>query len=144
MSKRFLAVVLLFPLLGGCATKGDIRDLQANIGDVEASQQRMLNELRRQNEEILASLEAQDARLRGDLLAQLVQIERQLVQIQELTGQGQQRLAELRETLQRNERALRSAPQPTADGTAPRRADPVLRERGAARPRPRVRARAAR
>lgn len=123
MSKRLLAVVLLLPLwLGGCAMKGDIRDLQDDIGDLEASQQRMLAELRRQNEEIIASLEAQDARLRGDLLAQLVQIERQLVQIQELTGQGQQRLAELRETLQRREQALRAAPAP-ANGDAPPPAD---------------------
>lgn len=117
MLKRLFAVVLFAPLfLGGCAMKGDIRNLQNDIGDLEASQQRMLQELRRQNEEIIASLEAQDARLRGDLLAQLVQIERQLVQIQELTGQGQQRLAELRETLQRREQALRAAPAPGQGG----------------------------
>lgn len=109
MTKRLLAIALLVPILGGCAMKRDVQDLQTQIADLQSSQERMLRELQRQNLAILDTLAMRDVRMRGDLLNQLVQIERQLVQIQELTGQGQQRLAELRETLQDREEALRRA-----------------------------------
>ena len=109
MTKRLLVVALLVPILGGCAMKRDVQDLQTQIADLQSSQERMLRELQRQNLAILDTLAMRDVRMRGDLLNQLVQIERQLVQIQELTGQGQQRLAELRETLQDREEALRRA-----------------------------------
>ena len=109
MGKLFLLVALLVPLLGGCAMKRDVRDLQAQISDLRASQERLLREIQRQNAAILDTLTMRDVRLRGDLLNQLVQIDRQLVQVQELTGQGQQRLTELRETLQAREEALRRA-----------------------------------
>lgn len=110
--KRFLLIALLAPLVGGCAMKRDVETLQMEIGELREEQDRLIRELRRQNAEILETIETQDTRLRGDLTNQLVQIERQLVQIQELTGQGQQRLAELRETLQRREAALRTATTP--------------------------------
>lgn len=118
MSKRLLVVALLVPLLGGCAMKRDVQDLQAQIADLRSSQERMLRELQRQNAALLDTLTIRDTRMRGDLLNQLVEIERQLVQIQELTGQGQQGLAELRETLQQREEALRraaNAAQPSAN-----------------------------
>lgn len=107
MRARLLAVVLATAVLGGCATKGDLNDLQAEIGRMQATQERLLNEILRQNEAVMDSLTAQDVRMRGDFSNQLVQIERQLVQIQELTGQGQQRLAEMRQTLNSREEALR-------------------------------------
>src|SRR5690606_28490782 len=99
---------LLLPLTAGCATKRDVRDLQAGMSQMQATQEQLLRELQRQNEAILDSLSMQDVRIRGDFTNQLVQIERQLVQIQELTGQGQQRLNELRETLRAREAALQS------------------------------------
>jgi tol-pal system protein YbgF len=109
MHKPLLAVVILLPLVGGCATKRDIRDLQAGISQMQASQEQLLRELQRQNAAILDSLNIQDIRVRGDFTNQLVQIERQLVQIQELTGQGQQRLNEMREALRAREAALQRA-----------------------------------
>src|SRR5690606_27735164 len=42
----------------------------------------------------------------------LLQMERQLVQIQELTGQGQQRLSEMRQELRRQEESMRSSTMP--------------------------------
>lgn len=107
MRTRLLAVVLATVFLGGCATKRDLNDLQAEVGRMQATQERLLNEILRQNEAVMDSLTAQDVRMRGDFSNQLVQIEHQLVQIQELTGQGQQRLAELRQTLNSREEALR-------------------------------------
>lgn len=111
MRGRLLALALLVPVLGGCATKRDLRDVQTELSELRASQEAMLREIQRQNEMILDTLSVQDVRLRGDLTNQLVQIERQLVQVQELTGQGQQRLSELREAVRAREEALRAATQ---------------------------------
>lgn len=108
MHKPLLVFAVLLPLVG-CATKRDIRDLQAGMSQMQASQEQLLRELQRQNTAILDSMHVQDIRVRGDFTNQLVQIERQLVQIQELTGQGQQRLNELRETLRSREATLQSA-----------------------------------
>jgi TolA-binding protein len=109
MRSRLLAVVLLLPILGGCATKRDLQDLQTEISQMQAAQDRLLREIQRQNAMILDSISIQDVRLRGDFMNQMIQIERQLVQIQELTGQGQQGLAELRESMRVREEALRRA-----------------------------------
>lgn len=87
--------------------RSDIYDLQDVMADMRADQDRLLREIRLQNEAILDSLRLQDIRLRGDFTNQLIQIERQLVTIQELTGQGQQRLAELRESIRATEEAMR-------------------------------------
>lgn len=106
MHNRLLAFALLVPILGGCATKGDLQTLQTEIGRMQANQERLIRELQRQNSAILDSLHVQDVRLRGDFTNQMVQLERHLVQIQELTGQGQQRLNELRETLRVREEAI--------------------------------------
>jgi tol-pal system protein YbgF len=58
---------------------------------------------------LLDSVSIHDARLRGDLMNRLVQLERQLVQIQELSGQGQQALATLRQVVRlRDEEARRA------------------------------------
>src|SRR5690606_29347998 len=100
---------LLLPLTAGCATKRDVRDLQAGMSQMQATQEQLLRELQRQNAAILDSLHIQDVRIRGDFTNQLVQIERQLVQIQELTGQGQQRLNELRATIRTREVAIQRA-----------------------------------
>jgi len=107
MPKHLLAIALLVPALAGCATKRDLQDLQAEISRMQAAQDRLLREIQQQNASILDSLSVQGVRLRGDFSNQLVQIERQLVQIQELTGQGQQRLNELRESIAAREEARR-------------------------------------
>jgi tol-pal system protein YbgF len=114
MRRRLLALALL-PVLGGCATKRDLRDLRTEVESARAAQDAMLREIQRQNALILDTVEAQDVRMRGDLTAQLVRLERQLVQVQELSGQGQQQLAAIRGELRAREEALRNA---QAGGTA--------------------------
>src|SRR5690606_15524151 len=79
-----------------------------------ASQDALLREIARQNDLLLDSMTVQDVRMRGDLMNRLLQMERQLVQIQELTGQGQQRLAEMRQELRRQEESIRSSAMPGA------------------------------
>jgi tol-pal system protein YbgF len=108
MTRRLLALALLAPVLGGCATKRDLRDLRMEIDSLRTSQESASRELQRQNATILDTLTAQDVRLRGDLSNQLVQIERQLIQIMELTGQGQQALSEFRRSLRTREEAMRA------------------------------------
>ena len=111
--RRLLLLPLALAALGGCATKRDLRDLQTEMQSMRNSQQALIQELRaelrRQNSLLLDSLTTQDVRLRGDLANRLVQIERQLIQIQELTGQGQQGLEELRRQLRAQEEAARAA-----------------------------------
>jgi TolA-binding protein len=118
MRKHLLTLALLVPILGGCATKRDLQDLQTEISRMQAAQDRLLREIQEQNAAIMDSLSAQDVRQRGDFTNQLVQIERQLFQIQELTGQGQQRLAELRESMTEREEAQRRAQAAAAQAQA--------------------------
>lgn len=110
MTKRLVVLGLAAGLLTGCATKRDLRVLSTEIDSLRTSQEAMMRDLQRQNAAILDSLSVKDVRLRGDLSNQLVQIERQLIQIMELTGQGQQALAEFRESLRAREAAIRTQP----------------------------------
>ena len=112
--RHFILVTLVLPLLAGCATKRDLRDLRTEI---RTSQEEMLRDLRRQNELLLDSLSRQDVRTRGDLMNRLLQLERQMVQVQELSGQSQQRLSDLREQIEA--RAREAAATTEVNRTAP-------------------------
>ena len=97
MRRAALAALAAFPLLGGCvATKQDIRDLQLGMASQQARQDSMVALLIARTEAMLDSLSDQNVRLRGDLANRLVAIDRQLVQIQELSGQNQAQLGALR------------------------------------------------
>ena len=112
MRTRLLSVLVLVPLLGACATKRDLRDLRTEVEAMRSSQEALLREIARQNDLLMDTLTVQDVRLRGDMMNRLLQMERQLVQIQELTGQGQQRLVEMREELRRQEESIRASSTP--------------------------------
>lgn len=114
MNRRLLTLALSLPLVaGGCATKRDVRMLSTEVeamrASQQASQQALIQELRRQNAMLMDSVTAKDARLRGDVLNRISALDRQLVQIQELTGQSQQTLAVLRQEARQREEALRTA-----------------------------------
>lgn len=95
--RRAALAALAFPLLAGCiATKQDIRDLQLGMASQQARQDSMVSVLIARTEAMLDSLSDQNVRLRGDLANRLVAIDRQLVQIQELSGQNQAQLGALR------------------------------------------------
>jgi tol-pal system protein YbgF len=108
MYGRLLALVVVLATTAGCATKRDLRDLRDEMNSMRVAQEALLHDLQRQNATILDSMSTQDVRLRGDLTNQLLQMDRQLVQIQELTGQGQQQLSQLRETVRMREEAFRN------------------------------------
>jgi tol-pal system protein YbgF len=114
MKRSLLAALAVLPLLTGCATKRDLQELRIEVDSLRQSQTVMLRDLQRQNQQILDSLVAQNTRLRGDFAGRFTDLDRQMVQIQELTGQSQRRLTELREQINRREEAF-----PAGNGGAP-------------------------
>jgi tol-pal system protein YbgF len=123
MNRRLLALALSLPL-AGCATKKDVRMLSTEVEAIRASQQQtqqaLIQEIRRQTALLMDSVSTKDVRLRGDLLNRIAALDRQLVQIQELTGQSQQTLAVLRqEARQRQEEARAAAAAADTLGGAP-------------------------
>jgi tol-pal system protein YbgF len=128
--RRAALALLAVPLLGGClATQRDIQDLRAQMQRDQASQEQLLREVLRRNQALLDSLTDQNVRLRGDVSTRLVAIERQLVQIQELTGQGQQQLSQLRQQIATREEEARRARDAAAEAARnappPAPADPA-------------------
>ncbi len=95
----------------GCATKHDIRDLQTQLIAAQARQDSRFRILQRQNREVLDSVRSTTdllVRVRGDLGHQLLDLEQQLVQVQELTGQSQRRLQDLNTQLQQRQQQLQT------------------------------------
>ncbi len=114
-SLRRLGPGALALLLGaaapGCATKHDIRDMQTQLIAAQARQDSLFRILQRQSREVLDSLRSTNdllVRVRGDLGHQLLDLEQQLVQVQELTGQSQRRLQDLNAQLQQRQQQLQT------------------------------------
>jgi len=126
---RRLAAALLPLLAAGCAWHSDITRLEAQLLDQQAAAARAdsvaranLAAIARQVQSVLDSLAAQQAALgafRGDLRVELYNVEQQLVAVQELTGQSQQRLTELRTQLEQRSEQI------AAQGTAPAPGSPA-------------------
>lgn len=109
MIARLTATGLVAVLVAGCATKGAVQRVEtelvvlrtvmarqdsaraAELGRVIALQQRTLDSLSSTREAI--------REVRGELGGELLAVQQSLVQIQELTGQSQRRLNELRRQL---------------------------------------------
>lgn len=108
-------------LTAGCALKGDVRKVQLQVealrverarGDSQrAAQIDSVRALLTQVQERLAAQQAYLVQLRGDMKTELLGVQQQLVAVQELTGQSQQRLSELRARLEEQARQ----PVPTLD-----------------------------
>ena len=111
------------------ATRSDVQLLQSDIGTLRAEQARRDSLRGAQLDRVIAtlgtvsdSLHASSNRLsqfQGDVRGELFSLGQQLIQIQELTGQSQRRLQELRAGLE--ERALSASQSPGAivPGTPP-------------------------
>ena len=108
--------------LGGCVSKGDVQMVQGEVALLKAEMARrdsaraaQLNEVIQMQRQVMDSLTATRrsvAQVRGDLSADLYNIQQQLVQLQELTGQSQQRLTELRTRLEARGAEIEAAPTP--------------------------------
>ncbi len=108
MRRRSL-VPLLALTLAGCALRSDVNRLERQLTEERRLSARRDSlatvnaaQVARMLQAVQDSLAAQSlalARLRGDVRGELFNIQQQLVAVQELTGQSQQRLTELRADL---------------------------------------------
>lgn len=115
---RFGAVAALSIALSACALKGDVRRVEQQVLELRSEMARAdsaradflsltLQQIMALQRQVLDSLEAQDRQLalfRGSIRGDLTEVQRQLMQIGELTGQSQQRLSELQGRIQERER----------------------------------------
>ena len=122
------AALALVLALGGCATRSDVRRLEDEVLLMRAEQVRRdsgqgvalaaLGALTQRTADSVAAIRAQVAQIKGDLSGDLYSIAQQLVQVQELTGQSQQRLTELRTQLEARGEQI-AAPAPVGPSAAP-------------------------
>lgn len=131
MTRRGLCGALVVAL-SGCALKGDVRRVETQVVQLRAETaradsarafllERLLEEMAQLHRALLDSLGAQQRRLamfEGAIRGDLTEVQRQLVQVQELTGQSQQRLSELRGQLEQRSRQLTLQPGDTVPGPA--------------------------
>ena len=120
---RTTLTVALVPLLAGClATKRDLQDLRTQMDADRAEQNRQIQALISRTQSMLDSLSLQNSRLRADVANRLLQIDRQLVQIQSLSGQSQQQIRDLQRQIEQRAAEARAA-QEAADSVAAAPAD---------------------
>lgn len=107
MTIRFPAgrtAVLLAALLStGCATKGDLRNLQTELRALSAQNDSLVMELRRQNrstQDTIRRTSDQLFEIRGDVASRLSGIEDTLDRLAELVGQNQRTMASIRDQLE--------------------------------------------
>jgi len=141
MSRRLapLSAALAAALaLGGCAMKSDVTRVQNDVAVLreesarqDSARARQLGEIIRMQQQLfdsLATTRETIRTLRGDVANDLYGVQQQLVQLQELTGQSQRRLTELRTQLEARAEQLATTTSPgssaaTSPATTPPRAD---------------------
>lgn len=104
------SLLLALGLAAGCALKGDVRKVELQVQSLQAELARTDAARAAERDSVLAAVRAvQQAlaaqqgylvQLRGDVRTDLLAVQQQLVAVQELTGQSQQRLTELRSRLE--------------------------------------------
>lgn len=141
---RRASCVGVLVLVAGCALRSDVARIERQLQTNQQAERRAdsllaanVAGLARLIQSVADSLAAQQVLLtqvRGDTRVELFNIQQQLVAIQELTGQSQQRLSELRTQLEeRRGSAAEPAPTPggapvTPGGVAPPSADPTAEQ----------------
>jgi tol-pal system protein YbgF len=116
--------------VSGCVTKGDVQQVQDDIAlfkaesarrdSARAAQLTQVIQLQQRVMDSLTNSRRAVGQLRGDLASDLYNIQQQLVQLQELTGQSQQRLSELRTQLEaRGEQISSTTSTPSDTAAAP-------------------------
>jgi len=124
---RWAAPWLALVALGGCASKGDLRRVEeqlllsraenlradsaraAQLAEIIGMQRRIQDSLEGVGRN-LDRVSSQVTGLKGDVANDLISIQQQLVQVQALTGQSQQRLTELQTQLEARSEQLNAVP----------------------------------
>lgn len=119
-----LAPLALLPALGCFATREDVRLLQADVLASRAQRTQSDSATRAQLTQVIVALgtvvdsvslvSGRLNRLQGDVRGELYSLSQQLIQVQELSGQSQRRLQELRSALE--QRAQEAVPAPVPAG----------------------------
>ena len=122
-------------LLGACATRSDLRRVEdqltlsraeaarqdsvraTRLAEIITTQRRMMDSLTAAQRS-LTSLQTSLQAFKGDVGTDLYAVQQQLVQIQALTGQSQQRLTELRTQLEARGEQIGAAPSAAGGDTA--------------------------
>jgi tol-pal system protein YbgF len=116
-------LILGLGLCSGCALRGDVRKVELQVEALRAEMTRSDSARRVERDSLARVLVAVQAtisaeqnalvQIRGDIRSDLQAVQQQLMALQELTGQSQQRLSELRSRLSNPA----PAPPPPADTT---------------------------
>jgi tol-pal system protein YbgF len=125
--RRFAPIlVLVTVVLGGCALRSDVRRLEEQLTTMQdenqqrdaarAAQLTEIITLQQRTSDSLVAVESALRAFRGETLGQLYDVQKQLLQVQELAGQSTRRLNELRGDLDARGQQLGGA---TPTGAAP-------------------------
>src|ERR1051325_3074855 len=122
-------LVLTLGLVAGCALKGDVRKVELQVqalrsdlaksDTARAAERDTILAAVRLLQQALATQQAYLVQMRGDLRTELLSVQQQLVTVQELTGQSQQRLTELRSRIEARSQQPDQNTAPATSGGAP-------------------------
>lgn len=121
-ARAFLAAAAVVAL-GGCATKGDLRNVQMEIRALAARQDSLMAELRREARVTQDTLRGQSLQLfdfRGEIFRQLREVNDGLARLEALAGENQRGISGIRDqmaNLRRGAGAAEADPGPGAQPT---------------------------
>ena len=96
---RAVGVGVLLAVLGGCATKRDVREFRAELSDRASREDSIMAQivhLLGQLEDSVSGNAQGILETRADLMREMLDVQEQLIQVQELAGQNQAALRDLR------------------------------------------------
>ncbi|HXJ31335.1 MAG TPA: tetratricopeptide repeat protein [Gemmatimonadales bacterium] len=139
-------LILGLGLCSGCALRGDVRKVELQVEALRAEMTRSDSARRVERDSLARVLIAVQAtisaeqnalvQIRGDIRSDLQAVQQQLMALQELTGQSQQRLSELRSRLSNPAPAPPPPADTTTGGGAPAATAPVTPSGGTGSPGP--------
>jgi tol-pal system protein YbgF len=146
VSRLRRTLVLGLGLCSGCALRGDVRKVELQVEALRAEMTRSDSARRVERDSLARVLVAVQAtiaaeqnalvQIRGDIRSDLQAVQQQLMALQELTGQSQQRLSELRSRLSNPAPAPPPPADTTTGGGAPPATAPATPSGGAGSPGP--------
>ncbi len=146
MSRVRSTLILGLALCSGCALRGDVRKVELQVEALRAEMTRSDSARRVERDSLARVLVAVQAtisaeqnalvQIRGDIRSDLQAVQQQLMALQELTGQSQQRLSELRSRLSNPAPAPPPPADTTTGGGAPASTAPATPSGGAGSPGP--------